>query len=105
YQRLLQHVAAIVVGQVARQTEATHDLLERFVEPSQVLQLAERSLRFSDVAFHLASTASAIAPDRLAFRLDGGIRHVLLDEFQDRSPVQWRVLPPRGQAAAPQTRG
>ena len=33
-----------------------------------------------------------IAPERLAFRLDGGIRHVLLDEFQDTSPSQWRVL-------------
>ena len=26
------------------------------------------------------------------FRLDGMIRHLLLDEFQDTSPVQWRIL-------------
>src|SRR5689334_7619427 len=30
----------------------------------------------------------------MAFRLDGGIRHLLLDEFQDTAPPQWRVLRP-----------
>ena len=29
---------------------------------------------------------------RLAFRLDGRIDHLLLDEFQDTSSDQWRVL-------------
>src|SRR5205823_867923 len=54
----------------------------------------ERALRFSDVTFRLADAIGAIEPERLAFRLDGGIRHVLLDEFQDTSPSQWRVLRP-----------
>ena len=29
-----------------------------------------------------------------AYRLDGRIEHLLLDEFQDTAPVQWRVLQP-----------
>ena len=32
--------------------------------------------------------------DALAFRLDSPIDHLLLDEFQDTAPLQWRVLRP-----------
>jgi ATP-dependent helicase/nuclease subunit A len=94
YQPLLKHVESILVGQVARQTAATHDLLEQFAEHYRELQLDERAMRFSDVTMRLAEAAQIVGPERLAFRLDGGIRHVLLDEFQDTSPTQWRVLRP-----------
>ena len=94
YQRLLKHVESILVGQVARQTEATRDLLARFAEHYHTLQLEERALRFSDVTFKLAECAARVELERLAFRLDGGVRHLLLDEFQDTSPAQWRVLRP-----------
>jgi ATP-dependent exoDNAse (exonuclease V) beta subunit len=97
YERLLKHVESILVGQVARQTEATHDLLVRFAEHYRVLQLEERALRFSDVTFRLADGAAEMEPERLAFRMDGGVRHLLLDEFQDTSPAQWRVLRPLAQ--------
>ncbi len=97
YQRLLTHVESILVGQVARQTEATHDLLVRFAEHYHALQLDERALRFSDVTSRLAGAAQAVGPELMAYRLDGGIRHVLLDEFQDTSPSQWRVLLPLAQ--------
>ncbi len=97
YERLLKHVESILVGQVARQTEATHDLLVRFAEHYHALQLDERALRFSDVTFRLADATAAMEPERLAFRMDGGVRHLLFDEFQDTSPVQWRVLKPLAQ--------
>jgi ATP-dependent exoDNAse (exonuclease V) beta subunit len=94
YDRLLKHVESILVGQVARQTEATRDLLVRFVEHYHGLQLEERALRFADVTFRLAEDGARMELERLAFRLDGGVRHLLLDEFQDTSPAQWRVLRP-----------
>jgi ATP-dependent helicase/nuclease subunit A len=94
YRLLLQQAEAILIGQLARQTTATQQLLARFAEQYQAVQHDERALRFSDVTFRLASGAETISPDRLAFRLDGGIRHVLLDEFQDTAPAQWRVLRP-----------
>jgi ATP-dependent exoDNAse (exonuclease V) beta subunit len=55
-------------------------------------------MRFSDITFRLAQAAKVIAPDSLAFRLDGHIRHLLLDEFQDTSPAQWRILRPLAQS-------
>jgi ATP-dependent exoDNAse (exonuclease V) beta subunit len=92
YQRLLKHAESVLVGQVARQTQATYELLQRYSEHYYALQLEERALRFSDVTFRLADAASHLGREAMAFRLDGGIRHLLLDEFQDTSPPQWRVL-------------
>jgi ATP-dependent helicase/nuclease subunit A len=98
YHKLLTHARSVLVNQLADQTEATHDLLSRFGAQHDHLQAERRSLRFDDVA-HKLSTASCIhAPDRLAFRLDGDVQHLLLDEFQDTSPVQWQVLRPLAQA-------
>jgi ATP-dependent exoDNAse (exonuclease V) beta subunit len=94
YDRLLKHVESILVGQVARQTLATYELLQRYAAHYHVLQLEERALRFCDVTFRLADAVSRIGKDAMAFRLDGGIRHLLLDEFQDTAPPQWRVLRP-----------
>jgi len=105
YQRLLKHAESILVGQVARQTEATCELLERFAEHYTLLQLEERAMRFSDITFRLAQAAAEIAPDRLAFRLDGHIRHLLLDEFQDTSPAQWRILRPLAHSITAQRGG
>ena len=94
YRPVLQHVASVLVGQIARQTLATQQLLRRFAEEYAALQLDQRSLRFSDVTFRLAIAAASVGPEQLAFRLDSSLRHLLLDEFQDTAPTQWRVLAP-----------
>ncbi len=39
-----------------------------------------------------------LSADSLAFRLDGSIEHLLLDEFQDTSCAQWRVFEPLARA-------
>ena len=36
----------------------------------------------------------SLDPEQLRLRLDCGIDHLLLDEFQDTSPEQWRILQP-----------
>ncbi|MCB2153160.1 MAG: UvrD-helicase domain-containing protein, partial [Rhodobacteraceae bacterium] len=45
----------------------------------------------------LITRAAALLGDRavaawVLFRLDGGIDHVLVDEAQDTSPAQWKVI-------------
>lgn len=44
----------------------------------------------TNAIIRLASTETA----EVFYRLDGGIRHVLLDEFQDTSNAQWAALEP-----------
>jgi ATP-dependent exoDNAse (exonuclease V) beta subunit len=100
YQLLLKQAEAVLVGQIARQTEATYDLLARFAEHYFALQHDERILRFSDVTQRLSLAGNVALPEQMAFRLDAGLQHVLLDEFQDTSPMQWRVLRPLAQAVA-----
>ena len=38
--------------------------------------------------------SAALSDEAAAFRLDGRLRHVLLDEFQDTAAPQWRALRP-----------
>ena len=94
YQRLIDHVAAEMIGRVARQTEASYQLLERFHRVYERLKHAQRALRFEDVTRQLARLREAVPEQRMAFRLDSRIDHLLLDEFQDTSPDQWRVVRP-----------
>ncbi len=46
--------------------------------------------------------AAALSEEAAAFRLDGRLRHVLLDEFQDTATPQWRALRPLVDAALQQ---
>jgi ATP-dependent exoDNAse (exonuclease V) beta subunit len=92
YERLLKHAGSVLVDQVARQTKAAYELLTRFIEEYRALQLDERALRFGDITFRLADRVDALPAEWLEFRLDGGSKHLLLDEFQDTAPGQWRVI-------------
>jgi ATP-dependent exoDNAse (exonuclease V) beta subunit len=98
YKKLLAHAASVLVGQLADQTRATQKLLAHFAREYADLQTQRRALRFDDVTHKLAAAAGAGAQERFAFRLDGRIRHLLLDEFQDTAPTQWQVLRPLAQA-------
>jgi ATP-dependent helicase/nuclease subunit A len=94
YQTLLRHARAVLVEQLADQTKATRQFLERFDSHYRRLKLARRALRFDDITRALADSHLSRRTQQLAFRLDAQINHVLLDEFQDTSLAQWNVLRP-----------
>ena len=114
YRRLLDHCRAVIVNRLALQTEGSFELLHKFDTARRELQHERGGLRFDDITHQLDvafrrddySTASRGTPaiaanaNGLLFRLDAGITHVLLDEFQDTSPRQWRVLRPFVERAA-----
>jgi ATP-dependent helicase/nuclease subunit A len=54
----------------------------------------EGALRFDDVTRLLGGPAPLAGRPDLFYRLDGRTRHVLLDEFQDTSLLQWAALEP-----------
>ncbi|MEZ6071703.1 MAG: UvrD-helicase domain-containing protein [Pirellulales bacterium] len=94
YRSVIDHASSELTNQLIDRTWATRDLLERFDE--RYWRLKERSgqLTFDDVTFALARAAWTDFGDVASFRLDGRIQHLLLDEFQDTSWPQWRVLEP-----------
>jgi ATP-dependent helicase/nuclease subunit A len=93
YTKLLKQAESHLVSQIALQTQGTFDLLKKFSEEYERLKHARRSMRFDDITHRLAQAMSQ-ASEQLAYRLDSGISHVLLDEFQDTSLLQWQVIRP-----------
>lgn len=95
---ILGHALHVLTSRLVVQNSASRALLERFEESYRALSRARGLLRFEDVSNALAPVSSddplvARGVD-LAHRIDGKIDHLLLDEFQDTAPVQWRVLRP-----------
>ncbi len=92
---LAQHALAILLHQIRQQTQATRQLLDRFRELFDPLQDADRLYRFADIPRKIGELQ--MNPHRVGFRLDAPIDHLLLDEFQDTSPLQWAILRPIAQ--------
>ncbi|MCA9061309.1 MAG: UvrD-helicase domain-containing protein, partial [Planctomycetaceae bacterium] len=82
YEELNQHAVAEILLQLNHQTKATWDLIHRFDQEYSRLRAEHGWMRFSDVTRVLAASAGEASGDRMNFRLDGSIRHLLLDEFQ-----------------------
>lgn len=94
YAPLLWRAEAELLGTLARRTEATRELLERFDHHYAALRHRHRVLLFSDVPHALTQVVETRSLDEIAYRTDSRITHLLLDEFQDTSPEQWRILKP-----------
>lgn len=102
FEGVQRHAAAQVLGQVARNTRAYAELLARYDVELRRLQHERKLLTFADLPRTLLGEvggqpvdhAPALDTDAVAFRADGPIEHLLLDEFQDTSLPQWRVLEP-----------
>ena len=105
YQPLIDHARAVHLNQLANQTEATFQLLDKFHTQYQQLKSQARIMRFEDITFQLAEHLLALPGragtggnvEHLDFRLDANLRHLLLDEFQDTSLAQWSVIRPFAQ--------
>lgn len=94
---LYTHARAEAISKLAKQTEATFDLLDRYHKAERQLLHERGVVRFDDITSQLASALRDADEAKLAdvyFRLDAGVGHLLLDEFQDTSVQQWAVLEP-----------
>ena len=97
YHPLIRHAKAVTLQQFARQTLATFALLDAFHQHYLEARTSERVMLFSDLTHLLVGGLGEMDEARLQdlyFRLDGRIRHLLIDEFQDTSLPQWAVLRP-----------
>ena len=75
-------------------------LLDTYIEAKMMVAKEEDELSFDDITylvFYLLDAKSnkgRINSDFLYFRLDANINHMLLDEFQDTSTIQFEILRP-----------
>lgn len=92
--RILQHVKSVLLAPIVAHNEATYELLSSFHTHYDRLKRQRQALRFDDVTRAVAQSSALAQIDHLQHRLDGGLAHLLLDEFQDTSLAQWQVLRP-----------
>lgn len=94
FDTLYAAVRTNVLGLLKGQNVATGKVLDVYNNNVTDLKQSARVLGFEDVSIRLASRFASLDQRLLGDRMDGAINHVLLDEFQDTSPVQWQVLRP-----------
>ncbi|OUS10388.1 hypothetical protein A9Q89_11220 [Gammaproteobacteria bacterium 53_120_T64] len=73
--------------------EALTNLLPRLVAELKLIFQQQRASDFSEITLNaLEALGSEDEPTDLTLRLDAQISHILIDEFQDTSSVQFRLL-------------
>ncbi|EJC0906384.1 RecB-like helicase [Campylobacter upsaliensis] len=70
------------------------ELLKIFIEAKNDLHKNKNILSFSDISRRVLDLIRSDLKDMIYFRLDGRISHLLIDEFQDTSVVQYETLKP-----------
>ncbi len=103
FRELLGHVLASELAAACARTQGIWLILSHYETAYHHLVRRAGRLSFTDVQTLLAGLAgtqrradgaSPLTGLDLAWRLDGRFDHWLLDEFQDTSLVQWRILHP-----------
>ena len=75
-----------------RRTRGAYEILSATEAVYDEKVRSRGGLTFADFPLLLGGNDDPLARLEVEFRLDGQFRHWLLDEFQDTSPAQWRVL-------------
>lgn len=93
----LQHglIAASADWQLARLNRDWFTVGERLLDHYQRLKADARVLDFADLEWLACRLLNATDHALwIQYRLDQRVDHVLVDEFQDTNPTQWRMLQP-----------
>jgi ATP-dependent exoDNAse (exonuclease V) beta subunit len=94
YGRLLE-MARSTLGRVyQRRVEGLRRFLPVFDRAFLQLEKTEGVYHFDDLNHVLLRSTHLAGGTELYYRLDGQVRHVLFDEFQDTSNAQWSALEP-----------
>ncbi len=91
---LLAHAAAALLETLPARTMATWEMLSRFDAAYREIKESRGLGTFDDVPRLLLEHAAMGSLEDVYYRLDARLHHILLDEFQDTSVVQWRLLKP-----------
>ncbi len=85
----LQRTALAAVSATAALLRLASEVMQRYSEA----KARRAALDFDDLILSTTNLLeSGDASDWILFKLDGGIDHILVDESQDTSPMQWRIV-------------
>ncbi len=83
---------SVILARTAAQTRAIRDLLDRYSATADRLMASDGMVSFDDVTRLVGGAAADGTLDAARWRGIRFAKHLLIDEFQDTSPSQWRVL-------------
>lgn len=84
---------AIKASHIFALTESVFHIALRYAELYRDAKHRARGLDYSDqILFVRRLLENSEAADWVRYKLDGGIKHILLDEAQDTSPEQWDII-------------
>jgi len=90
---IMEAVEAIRAGHIYALTEAVYIIAGRFATLYADAKRLARGLDYSDqILFVRRLLQNSEAAEWVQYKLDGGIKHILLDEAQDTSPEQWEII-------------
>lgn len=83
---------SVLLTRAATQTRAYRDLLDHYAATADRLTASDGMVSFDDITRLVGSAAGDGTLDAARWRGIRFAKHLLIDEFQDTSPSQWRVL-------------
>ncbi len=93
--RLMAALEVQRAQQTLQQSRAWHRAGHRLIENYQRIKDERRQLDFNDLEWKTYNLLNrADNAQWVQYKLDQRIEHVLIDEFQDTNPIQWRLLLP-----------
>ncbi len=95
---LFGHIVAGEIEVRLRRTRGLWAVLSKYEANYREAVRKQGKLTFGDLPLLLAGGGAPL-PDQIAYRLDSNFEHWLLDEFQDTSYAQWRVIEPLAEEA------
>ena len=94
YQPLIDHAIALLVEELRQRNIAAHTLLTGFDQHFKRIKAERGQYRFDDIPRMLLNLEWAGQRDHIYYRLDARVRHIMLDEFQDTSLMQFQLFRP-----------
>lgn len=93
-QTIHANAAHVVVDGIRRQTLAARSVIGHYASALAALKHERGIITFDDLPHLLARAEAFGGVAQAGHRLDTTVHHLLLDEMQDTSAVQWRALEP-----------
>ena len=94
YKPLIAHGFSVMANRMLAKNKNTYELMKELNTCWLEAKHYRGFYSFDDVTFQLSNSEIMHKLEELQFRMDGSIDHMLVDEFQDTSLTQWRVLEP-----------
>ncbi len=94
WQEIRESLSAYAVAQAQRNILPYLDFMEAWKDVLVTLKKEERAVFFEDITAFVYRIYEEISLPDLFFRLGERIFHILIDEFQDTSSLQWLAIHP-----------